>query len=440
MSTFKIQNKSFLFFAIIALFGTSSLTAQFYYPPKTGGNWDTLSETRFGYCKLQIDSLYAFLDQTNTKSFTLLIDGKIVLEKYFDKFTKDSSWYWASAGKTMTAALMGIAKQENKVDFSDKTSKYLGTGWTSLSAKREDSITVWHQLTMTTGLNDRGANADCTDPSCLDYKAAAGTRWAYHNAPYTLLDGVLSNATGVSINNYFLSKIGLKTGMGGLYVKLDYNNVFFSTTRNMSRFGLLLLSKGMWDGASVIDSNYVKTMSTSSQTLNPSYGYLTWLNGKSSFMVPGVQFSFQGSLNPSAPNDVFMALGKNAQLINVVPSKKMVWVRMGDSPEEKNELVSPLYNEEIWKRINALKCAQNSLQEVQKTQISSFPNPVKKGSKMSILGIPMEGKMISMSSVDGRKVLSLPVQNNSIEIPQHLASGMYLLGNAQTGFIKVIVE
>ena len=38
-------------------------------------------------------------------------------------------------------------------------------------------------------------------------------------------------------------------------------------------------------------------------------------------------------MNPSAPNDMIAALGKNGQFINVVPSMKLVFIRMGDAPD-----------------------------------------------------------------------------------------------------------
>ncbi|WP_410503692.1 hypothetical protein [Flavobacterium sp. RSP49] len=39
---------------------------------------------------------------------------------------------------------------------------------------------------------------------------------------------------------------------------------------------------------------------------------------------------FNGSLIPTAPADMFMALGKNDQKIYVIPSKKMLVIRMGE--------------------------------------------------------------------------------------------------------------
>ncbi len=61
-------------------------------------------------------------------------------------------------------------------------------------------------------------------------------------------------------------------------------------------------------------------MTTASQDLNRSYGYLGWLNSKNSIVYPGVTFSIPVSLVPSAPADLFAAMGKNGQFIEVIPS------------------------------------------------------------------------------------------------------------------------
>jgi CubicO group peptidase (beta-lactamase class C family) len=215
-----------------------------YFPPVSGTEWQTHTPASLSWNETALNDLYAYLQSKNTKAFMILKDGKIVSEKYFGTFTADSLWYWASAGKTMTAMLVGIAQQEGLLNINNRTSQYLGRGWTSLPAVKEDLITVRHQLTMTTGLDDGVADDDCTLPSCLVYKADAGTRWAYHNAPYTLLDKVVENATGLSYNTYFQQKIRNVIGMNGLWVRSGYNNVYLSNARSMARFGLLMLNKG----------------------------------------------------------------------------------------------------------------------------------------------------------------------------------------------------
>jgi CubicO group peptidase (beta-lactamase class C family) len=327
-----------------------------YFPGLTG-SWKTMSPASLGWDETKLVELYSLLQTSNSRAFIVLKDGEMVIEQYFGKefngvtnFSATSNWYWASAGKTLTAALAGIAEADDVLDFDLSSSTYLGNGWTSLTAVQEAKIKVRHQLTMTTGLDDGVQNSDCTNPTCLLYKAEPGTRWAYHNAPYTLLDGVIANATGQTLNAYLTSKVKTPIGMDGQYLQTGDNNVYYSTARSMARFGLLLLNKGKWEQTQIIPEDYVTLMSNTSQNFNLSYGYLTWLNGKSSFMAPGLQTVFPLSITPNAPSDMYAAMGKNGQLINIVPSENLVVIRMGDVPDDS--FVPFLFQDEIWGKLN----------------------------------------------------------------------------------------
>jgi CubicO group peptidase (beta-lactamase class C family) len=227
---------------------------------------------------------------------------------------------------------------------------YLGTAWTSMSANKEQLIKVKNQLSMTTGLDYSIPDLDCTLSSCLTYKADAGQQWFYHNAPYTLLEQVVENATGINYNDYSEQKIESLIGMKGQWISQDYNNVYWSTARDMARFGLLILNKGKWDQTSVLsDQNYYQQMLNSSQTLNPSYGYLWWLNGKGSIIFPGFPNSFNMSLSENAPDDLLAAMGKNGQFIDIVPSMNVVLVRMGEAPD--SSLVPIALHDEMWEKL-----------------------------------------------------------------------------------------
>ncbi len=348
--------------AFLALLLSVFATAQSYFPPVQGSEWEKLSPDSLHWCRNNIDSLYSFLDKNNTKAFLLLKNGKIVLEKYFGTQTESSNWYWASAGKSLTSFLVGLAKQEGKLALSDISSKYLGPGWTSAPPEKENLITIRHQLTMTSGLDDGVEDPFCTLKECLVYKADAGTRWAYHNGPYTLLDKVIESATGMNLNTFCSLRLKNATGITGLYIPSGYNNIFYSTARSMARFGLLMLNKGVWNGNVILtDTAYFSQMTHSSQEINKAYGYLWWLNGSTDYMIPQSQFKFSGPLNPAAPADMYAAIGKNGQFLNVVPSEKMVWVRMGEAPE--NSDVPFMMNNEIWQYLNKLSCTPQAVNQ-----------------------------------------------------------------------------
>jgi len=330
-------------------------TDSLYFPPLTGNDWSTVSASSLNWNTDQLNDLYTYLQSKDTKAFIILKDGKIVTEKYFGTFTADSLWYWASAGKTMTGFLVGIAQEEGLININDRTSKYIGTGWTSEPLAKENLITIKNQLTMTTGLDDGVSDPDCTLPGCLVYKADAGTRWAYHNAAYTILDSVIERASGQSYNAYFQQKIRDRIGMSGIWVKSpNSNNVYYSNARSMARFGLLLLNKGKWDKTPIMtDTAYFKTETNTSQTLNLSYGYLTWLNGKTSYMLPQSQLVLPGYVIPNGPADMFMALGKNDQKIYVVPSQKLVIIRMGNTAGGVT-LASSDFDNTLWGKLKTI--------------------------------------------------------------------------------------
>lgn len=332
-------------------------STEIYFP--TTATWESVTPTSLGWDESKIPDLKNFLATTDSRALIVLKDGKIVIEEYLGKqfdgttdFSATSNWYWASAGKTLTAAAVGIAQGLGKISLDAKTSDYLGVGWSSLTPEQESKITVRHQLTMTTGLEDGNPTKDCTDKVCLTYKADAGTRWAYHNAPYTLLDKVISTSTGQSLNTFLSEQILTKTGMDGQFIITGENNVYYSTARSMARFGLLLLNKGKWEKNQIIPEQYFTAMTNTSQNLNLSYGYLTWLNGKASSMAPGLQTVFNGMIAPNAPVDMFAAMGKNGQIISVVPSKGLVVVRIGDVPD--SSAVPFNFQNDLWLKINAI--------------------------------------------------------------------------------------
>ena len=399
-----------------------------YYPPtSTTATWETIAPSSLGWCQTRIDNLYTFLEQQNTKGFIVLKDGKIVLEQYFGTFTNQSLWYWASAGKTITAFLVGKAQEENFLTLNDNTSTYLGQGWTSCTPTQENNIKIRNQLTMTSGLNDGVIDNHCTLSSCLEYLAIPGTRWAYHNAPYTLLEGVIQNATGQPINTYTQLKLKNPTGMTGSWVTVDFNNVYFSNVRSMARFGLLIQGNGVWNGTQLINSTYFNEMVNTSQNLNKSYGYLWWLNGKQSYMLPTTQIVFPGSYAPNAPSDMISGLGKDGQIVSLSQSRGLVFIRMGEAPSSGSSEITTIFCDQIWQKINELDCTLE-INDQEPNKIVIGPNPAT--NTISISNIESEKYSVEIFDMIGNSILKVSNQR-TIDI-SFLASGIYLV-NVQQG-------
>ena len=361
--------KKIFFFFLLIFFSCSNDETQIsepvvddlYFPAIDSDQWETLNPEELNWDSVGIDNLYNFLQLNNTRAFVVLKDGKIVLENYWGNniqntgpFDSSSNWYWASAGKTLTAFLVGIAKDNGILSLEDKSAIYLGNGWTNLTANQESLIKIKHQLTMTTGLDYEVDDLNCTTPNCLNYKDTPGTSWFYHNATYTLLKDVIENASETTYNDFTNQKVKMKIGMGGSWIQSNYNNIYWSTARDMARFGLLILNEGVWDNQVILsDTNYFSNMVNTSQQMNESYGYLWWLNGKDSLIPPGITIPIQTSLASNAPDDLIAGMGRNGQYLDVIPSQNLVIIRMGEAPDS-DDLLPINFHNEMWSYLNGI--------------------------------------------------------------------------------------
>lgn len=399
---------------------------EMYFPPVGESSWERIEPSSLNWCEESIDEIYQYLETNGTKSFLILKDGKIVIERYFGDHNLSKQWTWFSAGKSLRALLVGIAQQDGLLNIEEKTSDYLGKGWTNLDENSEDQITVRNQLTMTTGLDERFF--DCITPSCLLKRADAGTRWVYHNGPYNLLKEVLEAATGQTINDYTKSAVRDQIGMEtGVWLATGNNTFFVSTARDMARFGLLIQNDGKWDETPVLnDQAYFNQMVNTSQELNPSYGYLWWLNGKSSFIAPSSPMSFQGSIAPNAPEDLITAAGAQGQFISISKTSGLVMIRQGLSDE--TDLAALPLIDEIWKRINAFESESceviTSNEAAFSEKIDIYPNPA--NDLITLKGIA-EATAISVTLIDisGKKLFST-INHSAIDVST-VRQGHYLL-------------
>lgn len=428
--------KKHLFWILISVF--LKLNSQsLYYPPITGNTWDTISPASLGWCQVRIDTLYNYLQLKNTKSFIILKNGKIVLEKYFGTYTQDSLWYWASAGKTLASFITGIAQQKGYINLNTKVSQYIGIGWTSAPLGKENLITVKHLISMTAGLNELPASpCDHTDTAkaCLQYLADAGTRWSYHTGAYRKVQDVVSATVGISYNAVTNNWVEAQTGMSGFWA----GQVYYSKARDMARFGLLNLHKGIWANDTLLkDSLYFKDMINSSQSFNNAYGYLWWLNGKANYMAPFIQTVNPGTMFSNAPADMYSALGKDDQKIYVVPSQKLVVIRQGNSAGP-NSLAASAFDNILWDYINKLNCGTGINEKEIANRINVYPNP-NSGSFTISSSIPI--KKIIANDLLGRE-MELKLQGD--KVINELKPGIYLLSitliDRQQIFKKIIIE
>ena len=333
--------------AILSFSAPLSTVSKELYFPSTDRDWDTVTPESLGWDVAALEHVIDLVGKSNGKSFLILKDGKIVGERYWTPAGADHAQYVMSCGKSITAFLIGIAQEQGKLKIEQPAADFLGTGWSKASKVQEQSIHIEHMLKMTSGLN-----------TGRRFEASPDKKWFYNTTVYQDLHPLLEKAVGKTMQEFSNEVLFRPAGMK--HSRFRFHS-FVMTARDMGRFGLLILADGEWNGQQIMkDKGYFNAMVETSQKLNPSYGYLWWLNGKEFKVSVGWQSSVEnGPLIPTAPLDLICANGKGGQHIYVLPSQNLVVVRLGDAPETAKQRVqaesaggsSASFNTQLWEKL-----------------------------------------------------------------------------------------
>lgn len=322
------------------------LPTSIYYPPLTGSTWETISPEKVGWNVTKLNELIDYVEDNNSTAFIILWKGRIVTENYWRNTTASSSFKIFSASKSVAAFLTGLAQEQGKLNINNKVSQYLGTGWSNATLQQENAITIKHLISMTSGLDDS-----------LNFEAAPDTKWHYNTIAYHRIYQVLAAAYGQTNTEYTREQLWDKIGMQHSFWDVEPGNgpSMSCSGRDMARFGLMIMSNGKWNGTPVMnDMSYYQAMLNSSQQLNPSYGYLWWLNGKSFYLLPGTTDERSDhSLMPNAPSDLVAALGYGDKKIYVVKSKDLVVIRHGLPSNAPVTHALSNFDNQIWTKLMA---------------------------------------------------------------------------------------
>ena len=174
-------------------------------------------------------------------------------------------------------------------------------------------------------------------------KIAPGTQFYYSSGNSNILSRIVRQTVGNS--NYYsfiYDSLFHKLGMYSAVIEPDASGTMvgssyvFATARDWARFGLLYYNNGIVNGQQLFTGDWVK------QTITPfaadklqHYGYQFWLNGFNKEMPSQRKF-------PAAPADMFYADGYAGQYVFIIPSKKLVIVRLGFKNFDENELLGKI--------------------------------------------------------------------------------------------------
>jgi len=226
------------------------------------------------------------------------------------------------------AVLTGMAQERGFLQIDDAVSEYVGAGWSQASPQQEAAISIRHLLSMSSGL--------ATD---FSFAHAPETAWLYNTPVYHELMRVLIAATGMDrdalTTKWITEPLGMKysSWTDRPWASSDIAVGLSTTARELARFGLMIQAGGQWAGETIVqDSAFLEAMLSPSQALNPSYGYLWWLNGQDFSLATNAQAQRRsGEMVDSAPRDMVAMQGALDRKLYLVPSLNLVITRLGSN-------------------------------------------------------------------------------------------------------------
>lgn len=296
----------------------------------------------------------------HTEGVVVQHEGKVVYEKYDAGYDANKRHLAYSVSKSVGSALVGIAVEDGLLRLDDSVCKHVTPQAGADPALCE--TTIRDLLHMSSGLawsesydNPAISNAlpmlygdegDMGAYVALRARAArTGTRWAYSSGDSNLLARALRGALGGEdmrawANERLFAPAGITSALfeSDRSGTLVFSSGLYMTPRDMARFGQLYLDDGRVGGKQVLSSSWVAFSKTAAPSVatpqvrtgtalgerGGSYGAQFWLNAATA-EAPLDTFTY-----PTAPRETFCAQGYWGQRICMVPSRKLVVVRVGN--------------------------------------------------------------------------------------------------------------
>ncbi|MBP9679823.1 MAG: serine hydrolase [Bacteriovorax sp.] len=300
-----------------------------------------------------------------TEGLVVIKDGELQYEYYESKYNAFRPHILWSVSKTITGALLGTAVREGKINLEDHLSElypivsmndnyrkikvsnlfYLDAGfiWEEFYSGDVKNSSVVNML-YSKGHYDMAtfaANAPLI-PQGPAYK------FTYSTGTPTITMGVLKNVYGKDYDRMPWKNFAEPMGLTSFVFEKDATGTFnggastYATPRDMAKIGYMYLNNGKWGEKTILTDDWIKkTLSVSPGYLSSGtvitniheqrvYGGSIWLNR--------IVKDGQGKPYPFSPEDMFLAIGHNGQLIIMLPTQKMVIARTGTDGEYNSKI------------------------------------------------------------------------------------------------------
>lgn len=311
-----------------------------YAQMKAIPNIPAISPEGAGFNKDSINALTDTISKFRQRDYRGLIvikDNKIVLENYYNTFWRNHIHDIRSAGKSITALLLGVAIKEGLVKNLDQD-VYSFFSKEKYPSIHEDykKVKLIHLLNMVSGLD-----ADSDNPQTpgsegkwiskdewvsylltIPLSSKPGEKWVYADINAVLIGAIIEEKSGMSLRDFAKHKIFDPLEIKEFYWYTNSANQtgaagnLYISTLDFAKLGLLVAGKGKWGNKQLADYDYMNRLlnehSTAIGDYNPladEYGML-WYKSKRKFGTREVNYLW--------------ASGNGGNHLVVVPEEHMV--------------------------------------------------------------------------------------------------------------------
>jgi CubicO group peptidase (beta-lactamase class C family) len=314
-----------------------------------------------------VDRLFSDKTEGETRAIVVLQDGAPVIERYAPGYGPNNRFISWSMAKSVTSTLVGQLVAAGKLSLDAPAPV---PAWHRDPADPRAKITLADLLHMSSGLRhrevepveDADTNRALFSDESNDAAAAAeaaplayppGTKYQYSTLTTVILDDIIVRtiapqattpaARRAAMQAYLHDHLIVPAGLTSLVCEYDAAGTMLggsfchATARDWAKFGQMYLDGGVVTGRQVAPPAWIRFVTTPAAT-NPTYGGQFWLNRahQTEDKRPAL-FPDQG------PPDLYSAIGHLGQYVMVVPSKHLVVVRLGKTPDnERGDLVPTL--------------------------------------------------------------------------------------------------
>ncbi|MCD4711498.1 MAG: beta-lactamase family protein [Bacteroidales bacterium] len=271
-----------------------------------------------------------------TLGVAVVYDNQLIGENYLEGYHSRTKFHSWSMTKSVTGAMAGVLVKEGRMDIKAPT------GIPEWESDERRNITIENIMHMSSGLEWVENYFTISDATVMlmqsdnMYASVTGCKlvhepgsyWNYSSGDANLLSGLLRKAIGDEEEylGYAYSRLFHRIGMLNTVVETDASGLFvassysYGSTRDWARFGMLFLNNGIFEGDTVLIPEWVEYMKFPAPASEGQYAGTFWLK------EPEVENDLV-----DVPDDIFFADGFLGQRVYVIPSKKLVVVRMGYS-------------------------------------------------------------------------------------------------------------